>query len=67
MQSRSTAMGVMPFAVAPAAIDKFAQYRDGSCNWLEMTVESEMVQLVAAGNIAAGDSLQKLISQDQAR
>ncbi len=60
-------MGVLPFQLTAEVSEKLSDFKVGRCNWLELTVESETVQLVSGGTIASEDGLQQLISQEKAR
>lgn len=70
---KSTALGVMPFEMSTEVMEKLDQFKEASgneesdgCNWVEMTVESETVQLKQARFVSVGDSLQDYIPNDSA-
>ena len=73
--TKSTALGVMPFEMSAEVTEKLADLSRSTgaaeegdpCNWVEMTVVSEKIELVAARLVCAGDSLQDFISTDKAR
>jgi len=63
----SKAMGVMPFAVSAQTIASWSEFASKSVSWVEMKVENEEVQLVSSKLLAQGESLQALVSEEDAR
>lgn len=64
---KSTALGVIPFDVSPEVSAQFTQFQEGNCNWIDLTVVNEVVQLLSAKNVGAGDELKPLINSEVAR
>lgn len=70
--SKSTARNVLPFQLSPELRAKFAEFKNKSSNWIEMTVEGETVSLVGSQQVpnlcsGAGTSLQSYVSDSEAR
>lgn len=64
---KSTAMGVLPFDLSPETISALESFKNGSCNWVELSVASERVNVTATRTVTAGDSVQQYVSDTEAR
>ncbi len=48
-------------------LEKFDDFKQGTCNWIEMTIESEVIKLVTATQVDLGSSLTELVNRHNAR
>lgn len=65
--TKSTAMNVLPFDMTSEARNGLMQFKDNQVNWVELTLESEVIHLVTAVTVEAGKTLQGMVSGDDAR
>lgn len=63
--SKSTALGVIPFELSPEVTDALTAFSDGQCNWVEMNLVGEKVNLITTKSVKDGESLQQFLSADQ--
>lgn len=42
-------------------------FKNGECNWVEMTIVNEVINLVGFRTVSASDSLQPFIDSENAR
>ena len=67
VKSKSSAMGVIPFHFADDAKEQLVNFKDSNCNWLEMTVVTDTINLVSFQNISDFDHFAHLIHPEKAR
>jgi twinfilin-like protein len=65
--SKSTAMGVVPFTLGQGVQDAFRNFNAGKCNWLEMSVVSEVIRLEASKTLAITDNLESNVNAESPR
>ena len=65
--SKGTAMTVLPFALSDEVLEQLEAFKQGSCNWVESTVENEVIKLIGYRTVSAEDSLQPFIDTENAR
>lgn len=65
--SKASALGVIPFTLSDEVLHKFDEFKQGSCNWIEMTIEAEVIQLVSAKEVSSEGSLSQYLNRDNAR
>lgn len=65
--SKASALGVIPFQTSEEVLAKFNEFKEGSVNWIDMTVESEVIQLIGAKSIGSNDALSSHVRTDIAR
>lgn len=65
--SKAAALGVIPFQTSEEVLEKFNEFKEGSTNWIDMTVESEVIQLVGAKSITDDHALAAHVRSDIAR
>jgi len=63
---KSSAMGVLPFEMTEQVIEKLNEFKTETCNWVEMTLESETVSLLSAKNVSTSSKFQQHVSEEQA-
>ena len=66
-KSKSTAMGVLPFTLSAEVKSEFQSFLSCSCNWLELSVVSEVINLVSSKALDKADNLAAHITADSAR
>lgn len=64
---KSSALSVLPFAMNADVRTELENFKQGACNWVEMTVANEVVNLVGVRTVSAGESLQPFIDTENAR
>lgn len=67
MQAKSTAMGVLPFTLGPSVQDEFQRFVSGDINWIELSLDNEVIHLQAAKVVDISDNLQAHVNADSAR
>jgi hypothetical protein len=60
-------MGVLPFSLSPEVMQKFDDFKQGTCNWIDMTIESEVIQLIGSKMVDSTTSLSQYVTGDNAR
>jgi hypothetical protein len=65
--TKSTAMGVVPFSLGEGVSAAFKNFIAGKCNWLEMSVQSEVIRLETSKSVNITDNLEALVNADAAR
>jgi hypothetical protein len=65
--AKSAALTMLPFEVAPAAARQFELFVSGDCNWLEVNVVNEKIEVLKSDNIGFDSSLASLINNDEPR
>jgi hypothetical protein len=64
---KSSALSVLPFAMNADVSTELQNFKQGACNWVEMTVANEVVNLVGVRMVSVGESLQPFIDPENAR
>lgn len=65
--SKSSALSVLPFAMTSEVTEQLNAFKEGTCNWVEMTISNEIISLVGFRSVTADDSLQSFIDTENAR
>lgn len=65
--SKSSALSVLPFELSAEVIQQLELFKQGACNWVEMTITNEVINLVGFRTVSADDSLQSFIDTETAR
>lgn len=65
--SKSSALSVLPFELTAEVTQQLESFKDGTCNWVEMTITNEVINLVGFRSVTADDSLQSFIDTETAR
>jgi hypothetical protein len=60
-------MSVLPFAMSADATTQLDSFKHGQCNWVEMIVVDEVINLQGYRTVSAADSLQPFIDTETAR
>lgn len=58
--TKATALGVIPFALSPSAEEQLAAFKEGTVNWIEFTIVSEVVEVLRATTVEQGTYAQHL-------
>ncbi len=66
-KDKSTAMGVLPFSLAPGVKEEFEKFATLACNWVELSVISECIHSCGSKTLDSGDSLHSHINSTEAR
>jgi hypothetical protein len=64
---KATALGVIPFQLSSEVIAKLTEFKNGECNWIEVTIESEVVQLICSKTVDSAEDLRSHIDSESAR
>ncbi len=65
--TKASALGVIPFAMRSEVLEKFEDFKQEECNWIEMAIESEAISLVGAKLIDTECSMMEHVNVDNAR
>jgi hypothetical protein len=65
--NKATALSVIPFEVNSEVHEQFAAYKEGSCNWIDLAVNNEVVELLSAKTVSATEELRPHVNPDIAR
>jgi twinfilin-like protein len=64
---KSSALVAIPFELSPEVSDKLHEFLADQCNWLDVTVNNEIVQLLGSKTLQANEELKPHINPDVAR
>jgi twinfilin len=62
--SKSTALGVIPFQLSSGALEALTEFQNGNKNWIEMTIDGEIVALVRAESVTESTNLRSVVSNE---
>ena len=66
-KTKATALGVIPFQISKEVNEKFEEFEAYQCNWLELTIVAETIELVTSRVVDHKGSFQPYISEEIAR
>lgn len=64
--SKSSAMNVLPFELAPEVVEQIDEFKNNNCNWVDVTLDGEVVKLVFSRTVKEFDSYKALVSKESA-
>lgn len=65
-KSKASAMGVLPFEFTPESHEQIENFKNGKCNWLELTLVTETVKLLSAKMLTDLTELSSHVNPDVA-
>ena len=60
-------MNVLPFGMTEAARSGLQQFKGGTVNWVDLTLEAETIDCLSTANVEPGQKLHGLVSNEDAR
>ena len=65
-KSKASAMGVLPFEFSPESQEQIENFKNGKCNWLELTLVTETVKFLSAEMLTDFTELANHVNPDLA-
>eukprot|EP01039_Chlorochromonas_danica_P004912 gene4912-5388_t len=65
-QVKSTALGVIPFAISDEVAEQFAAFKEGSVNWIEVTINNEVIELLHSRSLPSDGGFNQYVDDETA-